>query len=327
MHNRRSFLKTSGALALAGLLPSIGTANSLFSSLAAKYPPFGLQTYTLNFLLNGPDVDTKAVLKQIADMGIKELETATGTATGLYYGHKPKEFGVMVKDLGMTWVANHYGGLPRARPNAPVAAASGAVGAIATPPTAPARPAMPGGPRTNLANNLQQIVDEAAAGGCSWVVCSSSAESTMDEIKKTTEIFAKAGEAARKNKMKFAYHNHQSEFDKVDGTSAYDYILTQTNKNEVFMELDLAWAFLAKMDPVAMFKQYPNRFPLWHVKDIDPATNRPCPVGAGQFDFKRVYENAKLSGAQHTFIEQDGAKTIEDPAASVKWLKTNIYAS
>jgi sugar phosphate isomerase/epimerase len=148
----------------------------------------------------------------------------------------------------------------------------------------------------------------------------------MDEIKKTTEIFAKAGEAARKSKMKFAYHNHQSEFDKVEGISAYDYILTNTDKNEVFMELDLAWAFMAKMDPVAMFKQYPNRFPLWHVKDIDPSTNRPCPVGAGQFDFKRVFDNSKLSGVQHTFIEQDGAKTIDDPAASIKWLKTNIYS-
>ncbi|QMU28853.1 TIM barrel protein [Adhaeribacter radiodurans] len=321
MHNRRSFLKTSGALALAGLLPSISNANSLFGYLAAKYPPVGIQTYTLNFLLNGPDVDTKAVLKQIADIGVKELETATGTATGLYYGHKPKEFSAMVKDLGMTWVGNHYSGLPRTR-TTPPAAASGAVGAIATPPT---RPTMPGGPRTNLAENLQQIVDESAEGGCSWVVCSSSAESTMDEIKKTTEIFAKAGEAARKNKMKFAYHNHQSEFAKVDGISAYDYILTNTNKNEVYMELDLAWAFMAGMDPVAMFKQYPNRFPLWHVKDIDPTTKRPCPVGAGQFDFKRVFENSKLSGVQHTFIEQDGAKTIDDPAASIKWLKANVY--
>ena len=326
MHNRRSFLKNSGALAVAGLLPFWGRANSLFSSsVAPQYPPVGIQTYTLNFMLNGPDVDTKAVLKQIADIGVKELETATGTATGLYYGHKSKEFGAMVKDLGMTWVGNHYGGLPRTRPN-PASSASGAVGAIATPPTTPARPPMPGGPRTNLAQNLQQIVDEAAEGGCSWVVCSSSAESTMDEIKKTTEIFSLAGEAARKNKMRFAYHNHQSEFTKVEGVSAYDYILTQTNKNEVYMELDLAWAFLAKMDPVAMFKQYPNRFPLWHVKDIDPATNRPCPVGAGQFDFKRVYENSKLSGVEHTFIEQDGAKTIEDPAASIKWLKSNIYS-
>ncbi|PIQ22745.1 MAG: xylose isomerase [Cytophagales bacterium CG18_big_fil_WC_8_21_14_2_50_42_9] len=321
MFDRRSFLKATGALAVAGILPGLSRGNSLLGSLAAKYPPVGLQTYTLNFLWSEQNADTKAVLKQIADMGIKELETATGTTTGLYYGHKPKEFAAMVNDLGMKWVGNHVSGLPRTR-TAPPASAAGTPGT----PAAPARPPMQGGQRTNLRDNMQQVVDEAAEGGCSWVICSSSAESNMDEIKQTTEIFSKTGEAARKNNMKFAYHNHQSEFDKIDGVSAYDYILGQTNKNEVFMELDLAWATQAGMDPVAMFKQYPNRFPLWHVKDIDPTTNRPCPLGTGKVDFKRIFANSKLSGVQHTFIEQDGAKSVDDPAASVKWLKTNIYS-
>jgi len=320
MFDRRSFLKATGALAAASILPGLSRGNSLWGGLADKYPPVGLQTYTLNFLWSNQGANAKAVLKQIADMGIKELETATGTTTGLYYGHKPKEFATMVNDLGMKWVGNHVSGLPRTR-KAPPAGAAKTTGARA----GQARPPMPGGPRTNLQANMQQVVDEAAEGGCSWVICSSSAESNMDEIKKTTEIFSKTGEAAQKNKMKFAYHNHQSEFDKIDGVSAYDYVLGQTNKNEVFMELDLAWATQAGMDPVAMFKQYPGRFPLWHVKDIDPTTNRPCPIGTGKVDFKRIFENSKLSGVQHTFIEQDGAKSIDDPAASVKWLKTNIY--
>ena len=90
------------------------------------------------------------------------------------------------------------------------------------------------------------------------------------------------------------------------------------------MEVDLAWATEAGMDPVEMFKQYPGRFPLWHVKDIDRSSKRPCPVGQGKVDFKRIFEQSALSGVQHTFIEQDGAKTIEDPALSVKWMQTNL---
>jgi sugar phosphate isomerase/epimerase len=301
MFNRRSFLKATGTLAAASMLPQLTSANSIFGSNFAKYPPIGLQTYTLGYLFNDKSVDTKTVLKQIADIGIKELETATGSAEGLYYGHSPKEFAAMVNDLGMKWVGNHFMGLPRQM------AAQ-----------------MSGPARINLRDNLQQIVDNSAEGGCSWVVCSSSLESTMDEIKKTTEIFAAAGEKAAQSKMKFAYHNHQSEFTKIEGVSAYEYVLGQTNKDQVFMELDLAWATQAGMDPVAMFKQYPGRFPLWHVKDIDPATNNPCPVGKGKVEFKRIFANAKLSGVQHTFIEQDGAKTIADPAESVKWLKANV---
>jgi sugar phosphate isomerase/epimerase len=318
MSNRRSFLKTTGALAAASLLPGLSRGNTLFTGLAANYPPVGLQTYSLGVLLNNKELSTKDVLKQIADIGVKELETATGSTTGLYYGHKAKEFAAMVNDLGMKWIGNHVGGLPRAprpagentrpAPSPEVAAAMAAAGQ-----------------RTNLRDNLQQIVDEAAENGCTWVMCASSAISTLDEIKQTTEIFVKAGEAARKNGMKFAYHNHQSEFDKIEGVSAYDYVLGNTSKDEVFMEIDLAWSTQAGMDPVEMFKQYPGRFPLWHVKDIDPATNRPTSVGKGKVDFKRIFTNSQLSGVQHTFIEQDGARSITDIADSVNWLKSNIY--
>lgn len=299
MFNRRSFLKSGGALIITCAIP-----DHVYSSFAAaikpQYPPIGLQTYTVRFLLN-KGADTGAVLKQIAGLGVKELETATGTVGGLYYGHKPKVFASMVKDAGMAWIGNHVRGVyPSAKSDA--------------------------GPesRVNLKDNLQQIVDDAAEGGCPWVVCANSAVSNLEEIKRTTEAFALTGETAKKNNIRFAYHNHQSEFKKIEGTSAYEYVLGQTNKDEVFMELDLAWAVQAGMDPVAMFAQYPGRFPLWHVKDIDPATDRPCPVGKGKVDFKRIYENSKLSGVAHTFIEQDTAKSVADIETSVHWLQKNI---
>ena len=313
MHNRRSFLKASGILSAAAFLP--GLSRGMFAQRWAAYPPVGLQTYTLSFLLNAPGADTAGILKTIAGMGVKELETATGNTAGLYYGHKAKEFSAMVKDQGMKWIANHVGGLPRPRP------ASTNAGADSSRNRPPANMPM----RTNLRDNLQQIVDEAAEGGCSWVVCASSAESTTDEIKQTMDLFVNAARAAKKNNIRFAYHNHQSEFVPVDGVSAYDYILGQTSKEEVFMEVDLAWATQAGMDPVEMFKKYPGRFPLWHVKDIDPVTKRPCPVGKGKVDIKRVFENASLSGVEHTFIEQDGATSVDDPAASVRWLRENVY--
>lgn len=302
MSDRRSFLKASGVIALGSMLPQWAGANPL--AFAAKYPPVGLQVYTLGFLLNAPGADTRAVLKQIADIGVKELETATG-GNGLYYGHTPKVFADMVKDAGLKWIGNHIGGLPR------------------TPPASAAASARPRS--RNLRDNLQEIVDEAAEGGCSWIVCSSSSISTIDEIKRTAEVFVKAGDLAAQNKMRFAYHNHQSEFDKIEGVSAFDYVLTNTDKKKVFMELDLAWATAAGQDPVDLFKKYPGRFPLWHVKDLDKNTGRPCPVGTGKVDFKHIFANSRLSGVEHTFIEQDGAKNIDDPASSVQWLKHNIY--
>lgn len=292
--NRRHFIKSTAIFSLGASLP----AWSENLATALKYPPFGIQVYTLNSIINAPGADTKTVLKQIADMGIKELETATGSG-GLYYRHSGKEFARIVNDLGLKWIGNHVGGLPRSAQ-------------------------VPAGSR-NLRDNVQQIVDEAAEGGCGWVICSSSSINNLDEIKRTTEIFVKAGDLAAKNKMKFAYHNHQSEFTQIEGTSAFDYVLGNTDKNKVFMELDLAWATAAGMDPVELFKKYPYRFPLWHVKDLDRTSGKPCPVGQGKVDFRHIFENSKLSGVKHAFIEQDGSRSLDDPASSVKWLKSNIY--
>ncbi len=301
MSDRRSFLKTSVALAAGSILPVWANAFSINTLL--KYPPAGLQVYTLNFLLNAPGADTRAVLKQIAGIGIKELETATGW-NGLYYGLKPKAFAEMAKEEGLKWIGNHIGGLPKNQ--RPAANANGAV-------------------RRNLRDNIQEIVDDAAEGGCTWVICSSSAISTLDEIKRTTDVFVKAGDLASASKMRFAYHNHQSEFTPIEGVSAIDYVLTNTDKKKVFMELDLAWATAADQDPVALFKKYPGRFPLWHVKDLDKNTGRPCPVGTGIVNFKHIFSNSGQSGVEHTFIEQDKTETIADPASSVKWLEENIY--
>jgi sugar phosphate isomerase/epimerase len=303
MTNRRLFLKTSGVLTLGAMLPGLSSAG--WFSTMAKYPPAGLQVYTLNSLLNASGANTQTVLKQISDIGIKEIETATGR-DGLYYGHKPKVFAKMANDAGLKWIGNHIGGLPR------------------TPASSAAAAAVQQKPR-NLRDNIQEIVDDAAEGGCKWVVCSSSAISTLDEIKRTTEVFVIAGDLAAKNKMRFAYHNHQSEFDQIEGVSAFEYVLGNTDKKKVFMELDLAWATAAGQDPVALFNRYPNRFPLWHVKDLDKTTGRPCPVGSGIVDFKRIFTNSKQSGVEHTFIEQDGAKAIQDPASSAQWLKNNVY--
>jgi hypothetical protein len=116
MINRRTFLKSSGCIALSSVLSV--RAREINNFLALKYPPIGLQVYTLSSIINAPGADIKTVLKQIADMGIRELETATG-ANGLYYKHTARDFAAMVNDLGLKWIGNHVGGLPRSSQVAP----------------------------------------------------------------------------------------------------------------------------------------------------------------------------------------------------------------
>lgn len=333
MTSRRRFLRDAGALAIGSLaLPQLTNAYSLFPT-AASYP-IGIQLFTLFRSMND---DPKGTLEKVAAVGYKEVESAFSTRGG-YYGYTAKEFKSLVSGLGMTWRAHHAGGAPF-RPRTagqggrPAGAGNAAgPGAGSTPPSGQApgnaaqRPAMDFSkmpPMLNLRDNYQQLVDEAAEGGLSYLVCASTPVATMDEIQKSIEVFQKTGEAAKKAGIGFAYHNHSTEFDPVDnGKTPYELILSQTDKDLVKMELDLAWAVKAGKDPVALFNGQPGRFPLWHIKDIKSDKSTITEVGNGVVDFKGAFAAAKTAGLKYIFVEQDmAANAVESITTSYTNLK------
>ena len=314
MPSRRKFLQQLGTVTgSAILLPQFGRPASIFSNKRAM--PIGLQLYTLGDLMI---TDTKGTLQKVAAIGYTQMESA-GSQKGNWYGFTPKEFSAMVKDAGMHWRSAHVGGAPfsieRIMKMAKTAQDSARIQQMAE--------RMKNRPKTaNLTENYQQLADDAAEGGLSYLVCSSIPVSTMDEIKTAVDVFSKAGEACKKNGVQFAYHNHVTEFDNVEGTRPFDYILGHCDKHMVKMELDLAWATKAKQDPVELFKLHPGRYPLWHVKDLDKTTMSPAEVGSGIIDFKRIFDNAGKSGMKYFFVEQDQApQPLQNIANSYNYLE------
>lgn len=309
---RRVFLQ-SGTFAAASLLFAKHSMSQLFTEKKISWP-IGLQLYTLGNLMI---TDAKGTLQKLAEIGYKELESA-GSQKGVFYGYTPKEFAAMVKDAGLHWRSAHVAGAPisveqvlkMAKTAEDSARIQKMMGGMKDRPK-----------QLNLKDDFQKLADDAAEGGLSYLVCSFIPVGTLDEIKTATDVFNKAGEACKKAGVQFAYHNHTTEFDDVEGHRPFDYILTNTDKDMVKMELDLAWATKAKQDPVALFKMHPGRFPLWHVKDLDKATQNPAEVGSGTIDFKRIFDNAKESGMKYFFVEQDGApQPIQNVTNSFNYL-------
>src|SRR5579862_1584199 len=317
MTTRRKFIRQSGAVALTGFLLPASRWASLFPE--RNYAGgIGLQLYTLGDLMT---TDTKGTLEKVAAIGYKELESA-GSQKGNFYGFKPKELSTMIKDLGMTWRSAHVGGAPFTTDQM-MRMAKTAEDSARIQKMAERFKNMP--KSLNLKDNYQELADMAAEGGIGYLVCSSIPVHTMDEIKTAVEVFTKSGEACKKAGVQFAYHNHTTEFDMVEGHRPFDYILGNTDKDLVKMELDLAWATKANQDPVELFKMHPQRFPLWHVKDLDKEKKSPTEVGAGFIDFKRIFANAGESGMKYFFVEQDQAPhPLEDITNSYKYLKTVI---
>lgn len=89
-----------------------------------------------------------------------------------------------------------------------------------------------------------------------------------------------------------------------------------TDKDLVKMELDMAWASKGGKDPIALFKEHPKRFPLWHIKDISADFKTITEVGNGSVDFKRIFKEAKLAGMKHFFVEQDMVASFDSVQTS-----------
>ncbi len=271
----------------------------------ASIHPVGLQLYTL---FNVIDADVKGTLKKVADIGYEEVESAFSKLGG-FYGMKPKEFAALTKDLGLSWKSHHIIGAPFKMPPG----AKMPTGADGKPMVIP--------PMKNLKDNMQELVDQAAEGGIPYLVCANIPTGTLDEIESSLEILNKTGEACKKVKITFAYHNHDMEFKSVEGQVPYNMLLAGTNPDIMKMELDICWVTKAGVDPVELFKQHPGRFPLWHVKDIDKGMTGPQPVGTGIVDFKRIFANADIAGMKHFFVEYDMPK---DPYASITTSYNNL---
>jgi sugar phosphate isomerase/epimerase len=301
MSNRRDFLKISGAAALGSLVLS-NKANAFFYK---KKHAIGVQLFTF---FNVIDNDPRGTLSKVAAIGYREIESAFSKKGG-YYGMKPKEFSKMLKDLGLSWKSHHVLGAPFKLPPG-TKLPNGPDGKPITIP-----------PMKNLRDNHQQLIDEAAEAGIPYLVCANTPIETMEDVKESIGTLNKSSEAAKKAGLILAYHNHDKEFESLDGKVIYDLLLSETNPDLLKMELDLCWVTKAGVDPVELFKKHPGRFHLWHVKDLDKEKKGPLPVGEGIIDFKRIFENAKVSGMKHFFVEHD---MPADPFASITTSYKNL---
>src|SRR5690606_12518807 len=274
--DRRNFVKYAGFFSAGTLLlPSL--------TLKGK-DDIGVQLYTVRDLMGS---DPKGTLEKIAKIGYRKVESA-GYNEGLFYGMKPAEFKKTLKDLKLDLPSSHY------------------MSGIATPDR-----------KGTLTNGWEKAVDDAKAAGIKYMVLAYLTEEerkTLDDYKKVAEALNKAGEICKANDIRLAYHNHDFEFQPIDGTIPYDLLLKEVAPELMDMELDLYWSVKAGHDPVKLFNENPERFPLWHVKDMDTAGNF-SEVGTGTIDFQTIFDNRKKAGLKHFFVEQD--VTVKPPLESI----------
>ncbi len=159
-----------------------------------------------------------------------------------------------------------------------------------------------------LRDDLDTWIAASKAAGHTYIVCpwlGQDQRGSLDAYREHAARFNEWGQKCRDAGLRFAYHNHDFEFETFGGTeSGYDVLLANTDPDLVEMELDLFWMHRAGFDPVAYFDTHPGRFPLFHVKDA-LADGEMTSVGNGVIDFTRIFASAERAGLKHAFVEHD----------------------
>ena len=153
----------------------------------------------------------------------------------------------------------------------------------------------------------------------------------LDGYKQVAEDFNAIGEAAKKQGLKFAYHNHGYGLSEMEGQIPFQVILDETDPNLVYLEMDIYWTTAGRANPIDLLKQNAGRYHLLHLKDMKPKTyfsgdgGDPgqwmelfpymTTAGDGELDIPKIVQAAKESGVKHFFVEQD---MVAEPEVALK---------
>lgn len=260
----------------------LGTGLIIVPSIACTAKKLiGLQIYSVRQAISQ---DLEGTLTRLAEMGYNSIEHA-GYREGLIYNLAPTQFKSLVESLGMKLISGHVGINPGSKKE-----------------------------------EWEKIISDNAEAGLKYLVAPSMGSSHRDSqesLKSTTNAFNQIGELCKKHGMKFGYHNHAFEFQEIEGKKIYDTLLDGTDHDLVTMEMDLYWTYRGNCDPLVYFDNYPGRFELWHVKDMEDGEEQFfAEVGNGIIDFGEIFAASKRAGLVHYFVEQDASR--RDPMESVK---------
>jgi sugar phosphate isomerase/epimerase len=301
--SRRDFLRVSATGALGAFIISksdwktLGIPGSKSQVVDLKTFGVGLQLYTIRDAM-GKDVPGS--LKMVSDIGYKNLEMAS-YGNGKFYGYLPTEFKKMVNDLGMEIISSHAG-------------------------------ISPNGISADEAKKMAEDHAKVGAKYCMQPFVDDKDRKSIEGYQKMVAEWNKVGKIMKEAGVQFGYHNHNFEFGPLEGKVPYfDVFLAEMDKEYMTMELDLFWATKAGQNPVELFKKYPGRFQLFHMKDMytreapffKTASNDFAPVGAGVIDFKEILAAKDIAGMKYMIVEQDSTKDGK-PFDAIKTSITNL---
>ena len=226
----------------------------------------GLQLYTIRDQM---EKDVEGSLRFVSNIGYNYLEAA-GYRDGKLYNRVPSELAEFIHQLGMKLISSHV---------------------------------------SLTDENIDEAIEAHAEAGCKYIVIpylSRSERQNIDDYKRLAEKLNRLGEKTAKAGIRIGYHNHDFEFEAMEGQKGMDVLMDETDPELVTFEIDLFWVLYAGVNPMEYMEQHPGRFELWHVKDMNNREDKNfTEVGNGIIDYETLFKAAEKSGMKYFFVEQD----------------------
>lgn len=218
--------------------------------------------------------DMAQALRRVAEAGYDEVEF-----TG-YHGESPERVRALVEAHGLVPVSAHV-------------------------------------PLELFRSDFDGLLAAAATVGHRYLVVPSlppEERASADAYRRLAGELNRLGERCLDAGLTMGYHNHDFELRGVDGVRGLDVLLDETDPGPVTFEMDVYWTRYGGGDPAAYLREWPSRFRLCHVKDMD-ANRRMVDVGDGVIDWTETLRRARDAGMMHFFVEHD---TPADPLATAR---------
>jgi sugar phosphate isomerase/epimerase len=153
----------------------------------------------------------------------------------------------------------------------------------------------------------------------------------LDAYKRMADAMNAVGADAKSNGLKFAYHNHGYGLSPMEGQVPLQLLLERTDPALVFFEMDVYWTAAGGADPVELLRSNPGRYTMLHLKDMKERKRFSgdggnsgewielfpfmTTAGDGVLDIRSIVSQAKRSGVEHYFVEQD---VVANPDVALK---------
>ena len=250
-----------------------------------------IQLYSVRSLIGAfgnNSSDYKPLLDTLAKMGYTAVEAASYSDDGKLYGQDPAQFKADVEAAGMKVLSSHCNKYLTEQE-------------IRT------------GDFSEALKWWDTCIAAHKAAGMKYLVMPYlGVPSTVKELQAYCDYFNQVGKKCQENGIKFGYHNHAHEFQKVENKEVmYDYMLQHTDPELVFFEMDVYWTVMGHASPVDYFKKYPGRFKVLHIKDEREIGQ------SGMVGFDAIFKNAGTAGVENIVVEVE-RYSYDDVARSIK---------